>query len=311
MGKIGNIINIYTSEVFGEYMLDKPVNALITSRSRNGKTTLAKKIAANAGAKSVLVLDTENEWLGNELIEQNKTFHYYSPGSLRINIWKVPSGVSRQEWADALIGLFCDTFRLSDEDREDFTNAVYDAYKEGAPSFSRIHRQLKSEKNKDILYFLKDRSDRETILFGSYDGVCVEDFIGKERISILSTKRLFKIAPFVLRVILYCAGLFARRKDFPDTLVVLENLDLIGIGDEARISEKLHILATTLLPTRIPESFLRDCDLLFVGRTIDVGSAALLGKRIDTPFALDVIPSFCFVYSSEPVALRPDCYCSR
>lgn len=254
-----------------------------------------------------------------------------------INPWKVPRGVSPQIWIDGLIEIYCRAYGLLERGKQMIAGVVYELYteagvfeaynktdwKETVPqmssqvNFVKIYNRMVAKQNeftgagkagsdtKDAYARLVERLSCfsreysiERLLYGSSEGLGIDELIGDDEITVFESKGLeatFKnfifgaiTSGFYKYAIAHEGGFLAE--DQYETVLVIEEANEVLIGNdtnsnagggaslpgqsefEQMIDQSagygLFVIAITQKIADMPSSIVANAGLIFAGRTV-------------------------------------------
>lgn len=256
---------------------------------------------------------------------------------IHINPWKVPHGVNPQVWIDGVIDIYCRAYGLLERGKQMIADVVYELYKEngvfdvsGSDSeskdlvaelssrvnFQSIYRRMEEKRDKltgagksgndtkdayarliERLSCFSREYSIESKLYGSSEGIAIDDLIGADEVTVLESKGLentFK--NFIFGVITSGFFKFALAHeggyladDQYETVLVLEeanevltgndcagtgggqNFGMSGQSEFEQILDQsagygLFIFAITQKIADMPSSVIANSGLVFAGR---------------------------------------------
>lgn len=256
---------------------------------------------------------------------------------IHINPWKVPHGVNPQVWIDGVIDIYCRAYGLLERGKQMIADVVYELYKEngvfdvsGSDSeskdlvaelssrvnFQSIYRRMEEKRDKltgagksgndtkdayarliERLSCVSREYSIESKLYGSSEGIAIDDLIGADEVTVLESKGLentFK--NFIFGVITSGFFKFALAHeggyladDQYETVLVLEeanevltgndcagtgggqNFGMSGQSEFEQILDQsagygLFIFAITQKIADMPSSVIANSGLVFAGR---------------------------------------------
>lgn len=255
---------------------------------------------------------------------------------IHINVWKVPHGVWPQLWIDGIIDIYCRAYGLLERGKQMLATIIYQLYDEagvfaacdkdnwrdtvpelsGKVCFKDIYQRFVAEQNrlsvpgksgndtKDAYARLVERLSCfgreysiENRLYGTRDGIAIDELIGDDDVTVLESKGLentFKnfifgaiTSGFYKYALAHEGGFLAN--DQYETVLVIEEANEVLIGNDTASSggsSDLHlsgesefeqiidqsagyglfIIAITQKIADMPSSILANSGLIFAGR---------------------------------------------
>ena len=257
---------------------------------------------------------------------------YFHP--VKINPWKVPKGVNPQVWIDGIIDIYCRSYGLLERGKQMIASVVYALYSEkgvfdedkqdqvqelsGKVCFEEVYRRMEYEKanlenpnnktgkagndTRDAYARLLERLSCfgrkysiEHKLYGTSEGVGIDELIGKDDVTVLESKGLentFKnfifgaiTSGFFKYAVAHDGGFLAD--DQYETVLVIEEANEILIGSDTakgggdvslpgesqfeQILDQsagygLFVFAITQKISDMPTSVIANSGLVFAGR---------------------------------------------
>lgn len=255
---------------------------------------------------------------------------------IQINVWKIPKGVQPQIWIDGVIDIYCRAYGLLERGKQMIADIVYGLYQEAGVfeacnqedwqdtvpelsryvNFKKIYQKFESERDKLIgankggndtkdayarllerlSCFSRDFSI-ESRLYGSSDGIGIDELIGDDEVTILESKGLentFKnfifgvvVSGFYKYALAHDGGFLAE--DQYETVLVIEEANEVLTGNDTAGGNKqlslsgesefeqvldqsagygLFIFAITQKISDMPSSVIANAGIVFAGRLV-------------------------------------------
>lgn len=245
-------------------------NGLFAGNPRSGKTTAAMRFVAElarpTGRKRtrVVVLDDRQQGRAIGRYLEPKNFGFYSIGNpnahcVKINPWKVPSGVNPFTWENGVVNLFCHYHGIHEELKHIILDTVDTLYRENGVfdndnrdriqelsskvCFEDIYKRISSEADESVRYskILKDLEHfscsgfAEYQIYGTSGGVSIDEFIGEDDVIVFESLGIdYSSKNFIFGVISF--GLFEYARSFEngflsdgqcETVLIVEDADEI------------------------------------------------------------------------------------
>lgn len=324
------------------------MHAVVTGASRSGKTVAAmrfvQQLAMIRRKKTgkrlrIVVMDPKQDWRDLARYVEPERFNFYSMGNpdfqpVRINVWKIPMGVTPQLWVDGIIAIYCRAYGFLERGKQIISQAVFKVYEEagvmaidtgqpgwqqkvhdlsGQVSFVKIYRRFKSDYDamcaqragnttKEAYERILERLgcfsrsySIESRLYGGEDGLCIDELIGEDDITVLESKGLeatFRnfifgciVSGFYKYAYAHDGGFLA--KDQYETVLVVEEanevltgsdtgksgdtLSLSGENEFEQVIDQsagygLFVIAITQKIADMPSSIIANCGMIFAGK---------------------------------------------
>ena len=251
---------------------------------------------------------------------------------VKINPWKVPKGVRPQTWIDCVIDVYCRAYGLLELGKQMIAEVVYDLYQEAGVfddgvdaddipelsskvNFCAVYKRMEEKKVKmedpnnakakagnntrDAFARLLDRLSCfsrmfsiESILYGTSEGMGIDEMIGDDDVTVLESKGLERtFQNFIFGVITSGFYRFALghnegflAEDQYETVLVIEEANEVLTGEKSGDSISLSgqsefeqildqaagyglfIFAITQKIADMPASIIANCGLVFAGK---------------------------------------------
>ena len=228
-----------------DYRIDESclMHGYITGASRSGKTVAAMRFIAELSnirrSKTgkrlrIVAMDPKQDWRTLARFVDPDRFRFYSLGnknfhSIKINPWKIPSGVWPQIWIDGVIDIYCRAYGLLERGKQMIADVVYELYEENgvmdacelenwkeevskrsaAVNFASIYKKMEDKRDemasqgrsgndtKDAYARLLERLSCfsrsysiEHSLYGTSEGMGIDELIGGDDVTVLESKGL-------------------------------------------------------------------------------------------------------------------------
>ena len=274
---------------------------------------------------------------------------------VKINVWKIPMGVRPQLWIDGIIAIYCRSYGFLERGKQIISQAVFQVYEEagvmaidtgkpgwqqkvhdlsGQVSFTKIYQRFKQdydaisaqragnatkegyERILERMSCFSRSYSIESQLYGGEDGLCIDELIGADDVTVLESKGLeatfrnFVFGCIVSGFYKYAYshdGGFLADDQYETVLVVEEANEVLTGNDTAKGGDSLSlpgesefeqvidqsagfglfVVAITQKISSMPSSIIANCGTIFAGNLGQVEDVNIVVRKIGREERMD------------------------